>query len=444
MPEDLGAIAIVEDDPIMGESLQRALGLEGWKTIWWQTGREAIEGFQTGSPDLVLCDIRLTDMNGEAVFRAANARSLAPPFIFMTAYGQIDQAVALVRAGAYDYLTKPFELRCVLQKAREIISLRGRDAAEHTLGVSPAIQKIEALLRRIAQRSLPVLFTGETGSGKEVCARFLHTASAAAGEPFMAVNCAAIPSELLESEVFGHEKGAFSGAHQRHLGYAERARGGVLFLDEIADMPLSLQAKMLRVLEERSFHRVGGETSLSLKARIVCATSENLAERVRQGRFREDLFYRINAVTIDIPPLRQRHEDIPWLLSRCFKEFSEQYDSDLRGISSLTEEAAMAHAWRGNVRELRNRFERAVALATGPWLMPADLFPELREPVSETDDASLPLAAVRNAAERRQIERTLHDTGGQIALAAKRLDISRTTLWEKMRRYGIVVEGEPK
>ena len=441
MPDDVGVIAIVEDDPIMGESLQRALELEGWRTSWWQTGREAIDRVQSGAPDLVLCDIRLTDMSGEAVFRAANARSYAPPFIFMTAYGQIDQAVALVRAGAFDYLTKPFDLRCLLQKAREILSLRVRDTAEGALGVSPAMRKIEGLLRRIAVRSLPALFTGETGSGKEVCARFLHLASPAAGEPFMAVNCAAIPSELLESEVFGHEKGAFSGAHQRHLGYAERARGGVLFLDEIADMSLALQSKMLRVLEDRHFHRVGGEASVSLRARIVCATSENLTERVRLGRFREDLFYRINAVTVEVPPLRQRPEDISWLLSRYFAEFCGQDECELRGISSLAEEAALAHAWRGNVRELRNRFERAVALATGPWLMPADLFPELRETAVDSVAPVLPLAAVRDAAEKRQIGRVLQETGGQIAVAAKRLDISRTTLWEKMRRYGIVVAG---
>jgi two-component system response regulator HydG len=441
MSDDLGMIAIVEDDPIMGESLQRALELEGWKTAWWQTGQEAIERVQGGAPDLVLCDIRLSDMSGEAVFRAANARSLAPPFIFMTAYGQIDQAVALVRAGALDYLTKPFDLRCLFQKARDVLALRVRDATDGVLGVSPTMKRVESLLRRIAARSLPVLFTGETGSGKEVCARFLHMASPTSGEPFMAVNCAAIPGELLESEVFGHEKGAFSGAHQRHLGYAERARGGVLFLDEIADMPYALQSKLLRVLEERSFHRVGGEVSVSLKARVVCATSEDLPERVRLGRFREDLFYRINAVTVHVPPLRQRPEDISWLLSRFFNEFCGPDRCDLRGVSSLTEEAALAHPWRGNVRELRNRFERAVALATGPWLMPADLFPELKDAVVHSDDPILSLAAVRDAAEKRQIERVLRDTGGQIALAAKRLDISRTTLWEKMRRYGIVVAG---
>ena len=195
----------------------------------------------------------------------------------------------------------------------------------------------------------------------------------------MAVNCAAIPSELLESELFGHERGAFSGAHQRHLGYAERARGGILFLDEIAAMPLALQAKMLRVLEERSFHRVGGESPIPLKARIVCATSESLEEQARSRRdSARTLLYRINAVTVELPPLRERSEDIPWLLSRYFSLFAEQAETELRGISSMAEEVALSHPWRGNVRELRNRVERAVNLSNGPWIMPADLFPELR------------------------------------------------------------------
>jgi len=251
------------------------------------------------------------------------------------------------------------------------------------------------------------------------------------------VNCAAIPADLLESEVFGHERGAFSGAHQRHLGYAERARSGILFLDEIAAMPLALQSKMLRVLEERSFHRVGGEAPVPLKARIVCATSEDLAEQVGRGAFREDLLYRINAVTVALPPLRERPEDISWLLSRYFSLFAEQAEAELRGVSSIAEGAALSHAWRGNVRELRNRVERAVNLANGPWLMPADIFPELRNAVIDEVDPILPLAAVRDAAEKRQIQRVLLETGGHVIEAAKRLDISRTTLWEKMRRYGI-------
>jgi DNA-binding NtrC family response regulator len=437
MPDNMGRIALIEDDSIMGESLQRALELEGWSTSWWQTGKEAIEGMRTGDPDLVLCDIRLPDMSGEEIFRAANSHSAAPPFIFMTAYGQIDQAVSLVRAGAYDYLTKPFELPPLFQKAREILSARLQSSSDGILGISPQMMCIEALLRRIAARSLPVLIHGETGSGKEVCARFLHQVSPTADQPFMAVNCAAIPAELLESEVFGHEKGAFSGAHQRHLGYAERARSGILFLDEIAAMPLTLQSKLLRVLEDRSFHRVGGEASIPLKARIVCATSENLLEQIRLGRFREDLLYRINTVTVEVPPLRERLGDIPWLLSRYFSITTQQDGPALRGISSLAEDVALNHPWRGNVRELRNRVERAVALAPGPWLMPADLFPEIRDAIIDSVDPILPLAAVRDAAERRQIERVLRETGGHILEAARHLGISRTTLWEKMRRYGV-------
>ena len=437
MPNEPGCVAVVDDDPIMGESLQRALELEGWRAVWWHTGQNAVDGMFEICPDVVLCDIRLPDMGGEEVFRTTNARSLAPPFIFMTAFGQIDQAVALVRAGAQDYLTKPFEVASLFQKVREVLSLRVRDAGDGALGISKSMRGIEALLRRLAPRSLPILFTGETGTGKEVCARFLHEVSPAATQPFMAVNCAAIPSDLLESELFGHERGAFSGAHQRHLGYAERARGGILFLDEIAAMPLPLQAKMLRVLEERSFHRVGGESPIPLKARIVCATSEDLDEQVQRCGFREDLLYRVNAVTVKLPPLRERPDDISSLLSRYFNIFAEQAQTELRGVSSLAEEVALSHPWRGNVRELRNRVERAVNLSAGPWIMPADLFPELRNAVLDFVDPILPLAAVRDAAEKRQIERVLRETGGHIGVAAKRLEISRTTLWEKMRRYGI-------
>ena len=316
MPDELGCIAVVDDDPIMGESLQRALQLEGWRAVWWDTGKTAVDGMSELCPDLVR--IRLPDMDGEEVFRATNARTLAPPFIFMTAFGQIDQAVALIRAGAQDYLTKPFELASLFQKIRGAMSLRVGDAAQGALDVSPSMRGIEELLRRLASRSLPVLFTGETGTGKEVCARFLHGISPAATQPFMAVNCAAIPSDLLESEVFGHERGAFSGAHQRHLGYAERARGGVLFLDEIAAMPLVLQAKLLRVLEERSFHRVGGESPIPLKARIVCATSERLDDQTSRGAFREDLLYRINSVTIEVPPFVRG----PRIFRGCFLAIS--------------------------------------------------------------------------------------------------------------------------
>jgi transcriptional regulator with PAS, ATPase and Fis domain len=302
------------------------------------------------------------------------------------------------------------------------------------------MRDIEALLRRIARHPAPVLFAGETGVGKEVCARFLHGVSGAAREPFMAVNCAAIPDNLLESEVFGHEKGAFTSANARHLGYAERAKQGFLFLDEVAELPLALQAKLLRLIDDRSFHRVGGESAIAFRGRIVCATNRDLAAEVAAGRFREDLFYRINVVTIDLPPLRDRPEDISWLMQGLFDDLSQRLETNVRGLSSLAEEAALNHRWPGNARELRNRLERAITLATGEWIMPADLFPETSRTRPDVASVVQPLAIARDAAERREIERALRQTGGQIAEAAKLLGVSRTTLWERMRRFEIAAD----
>ncbi|MBV1702970.1 MAG: sigma-54 dependent transcriptional regulator [Hyphomicrobiales bacterium] len=438
-------IGIVEDDPLMGESLQRALRLEGWEASWWSTGEQALSALPVAQPDLILCDMRLPDMTGADIFRSARSNRLQPPFIFMTAFGQIEEAVSLMRAGALDYITKPFDLDHLLARTREMAIERSRDSEGTALGISPQMRRIETLLRRVGHRSMPVLLTGETGSGKEVCARFLHDVSERANQPFMAVNCAAIPAELLESELFGHERGAFSGAQHRHLGYAERAGTGTLFLDEIGDMPIMLQVKLLRMLEDRHFHRLGGETPIALKARVVCATSAPLAGMVEQGRFREDLLYRINVLTVDIPPLRERRDDICWLMNRFFHILNDAEDGSLRGIGASVEETARQHPWRGNVRELRNRIERAVALAAGPWLMVADVFPEVRNQLLQLVDGDIPLVAVRDAAERRQIERILQETDAHIGLTAKRLGISRTTLWEKMTRYGLASgKAEPR
>jgi transcriptional regulator with PAS, ATPase and Fis domain len=280
------------------------------------------------------------------------------------------------------------------------------------------MRAVEALLRRIARHPSPVLFTGETGVGKEVCARLLHAVSGFGDEPFMAVNCAAIPDNLLESEVFGHEKGAFTGASSRHLGYAERARRGCLFLDEVAELPLMLQAKLLRLVEDRGCYRVGGETHVPFLARLVCATNRALPAEVAAGRFREDLFYRINVVTIEVPPLRERRDDIPWLMRRLFAGLAQGIETRVRGISSFAEEAAVAHPWPGNVRELRNRLERGIALTASEWLMPGDLFPEAHRQTTDRGDRVRRLSAARDAAERREIERALRETAGQLGGAA--------------------------
>jgi two-component system response regulator HydG len=430
-------IGLVEDDPVMGGSLVQRLELEGWTVDWWQSGQEAIDGIATLKHplDLVICDICLPDVSGEDVFGELAKRPDTPPFIFMTGYGEIDQAVRLMRSGAADFVTKPFSMEEFLKRIESGRRTHSGSARPgYVLGESPAMHRAEDLLRRYAGHDLPVLVTGETGAGKEVAARFLHQVSARAAEPFVAVNCAAIPADLLESEIFGHEKGAFTGAQQRHLGYAERAGKGILFLDEIGDMPLALQAKMLRLIEEGSLHRVGGERAIPFQARIVAATNRDLAKGSGIG-FREDLYFRLAVLPVEMPPLRERPEDILFLLERFLADAAARTGARIRGYSTLAEEAALAHSWPGNVRELRNRVERAVALAVNEWILPGDLFPERSHEAHAA--AFAPLADVRDAAERRQIERALEQTGGQLGKAANLLAISRTTLWEKMARLGM-------
>lgn len=435
MQPESRVIGLVEDDPIMGESLVQRLALEGMTVRWWQRGRDVVEEMRSHRFEAIVCDIRLPDLDGEAVFREAARLPDMPPFLFVTGYADIDQAVRLMRAGAADYVTKPFEMDDFLARLADLIRPHGEDT-KTVLGVSPAMKGIEQMLRRIARIGSSVLITGETGSGKEVAARFLHAMSSHPTAPFMAVNCSAIPSDLLESELFGHEKGAFTGAVQRHLGYAERAGEGTLFLDEIGELRSELQAKLLRLIEDRSFHRVGGERPIAFRGRLVTATNADLPKLVATGRFRDDLFYRINVVSVRMPALRERPEDLPWLLERFFSEFVSRSETPLKGISALAEEAALAHQWPGNVRELRNRMERAVALALGTWLMPGDLFPEIEAKLAAPHVFGS-LEDVRLEAEKRHILRALVLTGGELIPAAKALGIGRTTLWEKMRRLGL-------
>lgn len=435
------SITLVEDDPIMGESLVDRLTLEGASVRWSRGCREAVRDIRSHAADLVVSDIRLPDGTGEDVFAAASVMADVPPFLFVTGHADIDQAVRLMRAGAGDYLTKPFEMPAFLGRVGQLLRPLERPG-KSVLGVSPAMLDVERLLRRIGRISSTVLLTGETGVGKDVCARYLHELRVPDPGPFVAVNCAAIPKDLMESELFGHEKGAFTGAATRHLGYAERAGKGVLFLDEIGELDLRLQAKLLRVIEERTLYRVGGESPVPLTARLVCATNADLPSRVEAGTFREDLYYRINVLTVPIPPLRMRPDDVEWLANRFLDRMVADLGAEVSGICAPAMLELRDHPWPGNVRELRNRMERAVVLAQGRHLMTGDLFPDRTSAPAERPGKPLSLEAARDEAECREIRRALDDAGGAIAAAAAALGISRTTMWEKMRRHRLAPQPE--
>jgi DNA-binding NtrC family response regulator len=428
-------IGIVEDDGVMGEALAECFRQEGAHVALWNCGGDALAGLTDFDPEIIVCDIRLPDLSGEQIFGAVSARLPAVPFLFVTGYGRIDEAVRLMRHGAGDYITKPFELPPFLERVRELLPARER-AEVGALGRSPAMLAVEATLRRVAAIRSTVLLLGETGSGKEVAARFLHEIGRP-GKPFVAVNCAAFPPDLLESELFGHERGAFTGAAGRHIGQAERAGDGTLFLDEVAELRLSLQAKLLRLLDERRFSRVGGGQTIDFRARVVAATNADLAADVAKGVFRQDLYFRLDVISVRLPPLRERQADIVPLMERFRLAYVHEFGNGFVRFEPETFVAAMRHAWPGNVRELRNRVERAVALAAGPAIRPIDLFPEATVGNSDEETPQETLSAARDLAERRQIEEALRATGNQVLAAAQLLAVSRTTLWKKMRRLGI-------
>ena len=449
-----GRIGIIEDNTTMGDSLVQRLELEGYTPLWWQSGQEALEKLFTARPDLVVCDIVLPDISGEEVFLRALSRLGSTPFLFVTGHGKIDQAVRLTKAGAVDYLEKPYEITDLLERIAGLIAVQPR--ASGVLGASPAMRQMELLLRRVADIDSSLLITGESGVGKEVAAQFVHRISTRASEPFIAVNCAAIPHELVESQLFGHERGSFTSAQARHRGHVERAGNGILFLDEVGELPMPMQAKLLRLIEERAFTRVGGEATIKTGARIICATNANLEAAVGDRRFREDLYFRINVIRVAIPRLRERSEDILPLAQLFMREFSGSFERDVHGFTPEAEQALLDHPWPGNVRELRNRVEQAVALSLAPRITVEALFPAAVEPAvalspaqriavealfpaaaAASGAASFPtLAEVRDQAERQHIRAALAAADG-IEEAARRLGVGRSTLFEKIRKLDI-------
>ena len=434
-------LCLIEDDEIVGDALADRFDLEGFDCSWFRTGRETLLALPHRRFDLMLSDIRLPDMSGETLFsKLLEDAAPLPPYVFITGYGEIDQAVRLLKLGATDYITKPFDIETLLEKIRTLVGDTVPRDSHSGLGISPAMRSIEVKLTKLCESNSHVLITGDSGVGKEKVAFALHRRRHRKGtEPFIAVNCGALTESLLETELFGHEMGAFTGASRLRRGVFEQAAGGTLFLDEIGDMPLATQVRLLRVIEERHITRVGGETPVPLNLRVVCATHQDLGKMVESGEFREDLYYRINVVCLHVPPLRERKEDVLWL-ARCFlDEEAAQRRGTPRLLSARAERAMTDYSWPGNLRELKHTIERACLLSSARgMLQPEDLFQEIPSTVGSADGT---LSEHLESIQRQYIVRVLAAHNGRIMRAASALGCSRKNLWEKMKRLGIQGKG---
>ena len=448
MPEH--TLLVADDDPGLRESLERTLTREGYRVLLASDGRAALERLQGGAVDLIVTDLKMPGLTGLELLRAAKAIAPDVDVILLTAFGTVEEAVKAMKDGAYDFLTKPFrreQLLKLIDKAlerRELIeknkALQQRldDLLRHgaIIGGSPAFRRMMTLVEQVASSSATVLILGESGSGKEGVAKAIHQGSTRKTGPFVAVNCASLPETLLESELFGYERGAFTGAAGRKEGRFELADGGTLFLDEIGDLSPLTQPKILRVLQEGEFDRLGGTRSIKVDVRIVAATNQDLSQMVKEKRFREDLFYRLNVITIHVPPLRDRREDIPVLAQHFLRIYAAKNNRRLDGVTDEAIKRLEGYAWPGNVRELENVIERGVVLARGSQMDVADLPPEIAgaTPLPEgvvSVRIGTPLAEV----EQRLLDATLAATGGNKTLAAKLLGIDVRTVARKLERW---------
>ncbi|MFA7664871.1 MAG: sigma-54 dependent transcriptional regulator [Burkholderiaceae bacterium] len=427
-------VLIIEDDSILGGALLQRLRLEGFAVELAADCAQAVRAMQRARPDFVLSDIRLPDGSGEDLYRQALPLLGKTPIVFATAYADVSQAVRLVRAGADDYLTKPYDVDELVKTIRDLLPNEAEPLTPETgegFGLSAATTALATDLKRLASRDIPVLLRGETGVGKEIAARTLHSQSRRSHQPFVAVNCGAVPSELMESQFFGHERGAFTGATATHAGFFEETGTGTLFLDEIGELDARLQIALLRVLQDGAFRRIGGRQELQFDGRIVAATNADLSELISRRQFREDLYFRLAVVELRIPALRERLDEVLPLAQRFAQQSAKRQGLSVPVFDDSATAALLAHAWPGNVRELRNRVERALALSDEPLLDASALFPEMTLDWLEVPDGSL--AGAREQAELASIERALELSGGRLGEAARRLGISRTTLWKRRK-----------
>jgi two-component system, NtrC family, response regulator len=444
-------ILVVDDEQNARTALRAILSEEGYEIAEAADGEEALAALADFAPDLVLCDVRMPKMDGLTLLRRAKEQGAPAVFVMMTAFAQVETAVEAMRAGAENYLLKPLEVGSVLvfiEKAlekrllsRDAQQLRERVRERYRLdgmvGEAPELQAVYDVIRQAAGTKATVLVLGESGTGKELIAQALHEQSPRKDKPFIKVACAALSETLLESELFGHERGSFTGAAGRKEGRFELADTGTLFLDEIGEISPATQVKLLRVLQQREFERVGGTQTLKVDVRVVAATNRDLAAEMKAGRFREDLYYRLNVVSVTLPPLRRRKGDIPALVSHFIQKYAKAYGKEMKGLAPGTLNALLSHDWPGNVRELENAVERAIVLAKGTDLTADDLPPSLRGPRPTTRDAeSLVPGATMEQIEREAILRTLELVGGSTTRAAEILGISVRTVQYRLKEFG--------
>jgi len=440
-------IVIIDDEKIVCNRLKRVFSKEGYEVVAFLRGQEALKYITLNHPAIVLLDLKLPDIDGLEILEKIKSISPETEVIIMTGYASIETAVEAIKKGAFHYLTKPIkleELKLLVKKAEEKISLQEENRrlkeaiARYTfvelVGKSLKMQKIYKLIMKVSQVDCNVLIQGESGTGKEFVAKAIHYNSPRKHGPFVPFNCSAFTEELIASELFGYEKGAFTGAYRTKIGLLEAANGGTVFLDEVSEMSLSMQVKLLRAIQEKRILRVGGVNPINLDIRIIAATNKNLRKLISNGKFREDLFYRLNVVFINLPPLRERKEDIPLLIQHFLNKYNAILGKNIKGVSKKALECLLKYPFPGNVRELENIIERAVALAEREEIGIEELPSDIYEFQIETK--GLPPSSLAEH-EKYCIQRALEATGYNKTEAAKLLGFSRITLWRKMRKYGL-------
>ena len=449
MKKHAAKVLIVDDEPTHRCMLRSILGNWGWEAMEADDGLTAVEAVRSGPFDLVLMDVCMTNMDGTEALRKIRAINPAIPVVMLTANSFVETAVEAIKLGAHDYLTKPVDVERLRKTAEIAMSHRQQpdepelagflpfDEEGRIIGASPPMQHLWDMIQQVAPTEATVLISGESGTGKELAASALHYNSRRSNGPFIKVNCAALAENLLESELFGHEKGAFTGADRRREGCFVQAQHGTLFLDEIGETTPAMQVKLLRVLQEHELLRVGGHEVIKIDVRVITATNRNLEAEVEAGRFREDLYYRLNVVTLDMPPLRTRVGDIPMLTDFFLRRCSRKNRREVQGITPECMDVLNRYPWPGNVRELENAIERSVILSKGEYLDVDSLPLAIQRWLDTGSQPQAVQPGTLQEAERQVIVKTLEETGGNKSRAAERLQITRKTLLSKIKKYGI-------